>query len=60
MTPILALIDCGYGLTRDLPKDQPNCIEGAVIFLPIGYFMTIIALVISIYYCRLSFKINKD
>ena len=56
ITPFCATIVSANGLSYDLPKDRPNCVEGASVFFPLGYIFTIIAIGFAVNYCIKSYK----
>lgn len=59
ITPFLASVVCASNLAATLPNDEPRCVTGAVIFLPIGGLMTLVTLVLAVFYSILANKKGK-
>lgn len=55
-TPFYAMTICAEGLVQSMPDDQSKCLTGAVIFLPIGILITMIAFAIGCYYCVKTYR----
>jgi hypothetical protein len=58
ITPIYACIACANGLIQNLADNQPKCVTGAAIFLPIGVLMTISAFAMGVNDCITTYKLN--
>jgi hypothetical protein len=45
----MAIVLCANGLAQGMPANEPKCVTGAAVFLPIGVIFTVLALVTGIY-----------
>jgi hypothetical protein len=45
---VLAIVLCANSLAQGMPANEPKCVTGAAVFLPIGVIFTLLALVTGI------------
>ena len=45
---VLAIGLCAHFLAQGMPANEPNCVTGAAVFLPIGAIFTLLALLLGI------------
>jgi len=59
VTSMLAMSLSIYGMTRNLPKDEPHCVTGAATFIMLSVLFALLTLVFGAVYTYRNYKLQK-
>lgn len=59
VTSVLAMSLSIYGMTRNLPKDEPKCVTGAVTFIMLSVLFALLTLAFGTVYTYRNYLLQK-